>query len=431
MNYRTTRIETCRWRGMVAAQVALIMTVLIGMAAIVLDGGLLLAERRHAQAAADAAALAAAADLFAKFRTDGGLDASGSAALAAQQYVTNNYEAAFRENLEAPAIVNVGTGLSAQSLPVHRNPGFVEVIVQYNQPRLFSQMFGSDSIPIRARAVAQGTWLPTMKAIVALGSGGTALQAGNGEIVVNGPGGVASNSGAATGPNGSITAGGTIDVSGSASGTFSPAANTGASPQPDPFSYLPAPVPPPPGIQTNVAGNVYLTPGSYSNLSFSGGTKVFLHEASAGNGGIYYLTGGLSTAGNAGIQLARFDGTSNFSSETGGIMIYVASGSLDLSGNGDVNISGLTSGPYSGFLIFQARTNTSGMTIQGNGVLTALTGLIYAPSASVTIGGNGGVTISGSGIVSNSIDLNGDNASLTVNFNTEGAAKTRVVTLVE
>src|SRR5262245_35840366 len=149
MNYRTIRIQTCKRRGMVAAQVALIMTVLIGMAAIVLDGGLLLAERRHAQAAADAAALAAAAELFAKFRTDGGIDASGSAALAAQQYVINNYEAAFRQNIETPTIVNVGTSLSAQALPAHRKPGFVEVIVQYNQPRLFSQMFGSDNIPIR------------------------------------------------------------------------------------------------------------------------------------------------------------------------------------------------------------------------------------------------------------------------------------------
>ncbi len=51
-------------RGMVTAQIALSMGVLMGMLALLVDGGLLLAERRHAQATADAAALAAASDLY-------------------------------------------------------------------------------------------------------------------------------------------------------------------------------------------------------------------------------------------------------------------------------------------------------------------------------------------------------------------------------
>ena len=45
-------------RGMVAAQVVLSMSVLMAMLAVVADGGLLLVERRHVQAAADAVALA-------------------------------------------------------------------------------------------------------------------------------------------------------------------------------------------------------------------------------------------------------------------------------------------------------------------------------------------------------------------------------------
>src|SRR4051794_12024315 len=50
--------------GAIAAQVALSLTVVLGVAAIALDGGLMLAERTHAQATADAAALAAAVDLI-------------------------------------------------------------------------------------------------------------------------------------------------------------------------------------------------------------------------------------------------------------------------------------------------------------------------------------------------------------------------------
>src|SRR3954447_9749306 len=50
--------------GAIAAQVALSLTVVLGVAAVALDGGLMLAERTHAQATADAAALAAAVDLI-------------------------------------------------------------------------------------------------------------------------------------------------------------------------------------------------------------------------------------------------------------------------------------------------------------------------------------------------------------------------------
>src|SRR5262245_36526784 len=50
--------------GMIAVQVAISWTALTGILAIAVDGGLMLAVRRQAQATADAAALAAAADLY-------------------------------------------------------------------------------------------------------------------------------------------------------------------------------------------------------------------------------------------------------------------------------------------------------------------------------------------------------------------------------
>src|SRR4051812_19388039 len=47
-------------RGAILVQAALCLIPILGVAAIVVDGGVLLSERRHAQATADAAALAAA-----------------------------------------------------------------------------------------------------------------------------------------------------------------------------------------------------------------------------------------------------------------------------------------------------------------------------------------------------------------------------------
>src|SRR5690242_8987976 len=52
-----------RRRGAILVQLALCMTVVLGIAAIVLDDGMLLAQRERAQSTADAAALAAAIDL--------------------------------------------------------------------------------------------------------------------------------------------------------------------------------------------------------------------------------------------------------------------------------------------------------------------------------------------------------------------------------
>ena len=62
-------------------QVVLSLSALMAMLAVVADGGLLLVERRHAQATADAAALAAASDLYENWIIDNpsGTDSLGTA----------------------------------------------------------------------------------------------------------------------------------------------------------------------------------------------------------------------------------------------------------------------------------------------------------------------------------------------------------------
>src|SRR5438874_11104658 len=72
-----------RRSGKILALFALLAPILAGMAGLVVDGGLLMAARRQAQNAADAAATGAALDKF--------KGASDSTALAtAQSLVTNN-----------------------------------------------------------------------------------------------------------------------------------------------------------------------------------------------------------------------------------------------------------------------------------------------------------------------------------------------------
>src|SRR5205823_1133005 len=60
---RTTRGSKAR-PGVVAVFTAVMLVALLGMLALAVDGGLLLDNRRRVQGAADAAALAAATELF-------------------------------------------------------------------------------------------------------------------------------------------------------------------------------------------------------------------------------------------------------------------------------------------------------------------------------------------------------------------------------
>src|SRR5439155_15692932 len=65
--------------GAIAVLVAVCLIVLLAFVAISVDGGGLLEERRQAQATADAAALAAAEDLFLNYPKNKGLDTGGNA----------------------------------------------------------------------------------------------------------------------------------------------------------------------------------------------------------------------------------------------------------------------------------------------------------------------------------------------------------------
>src|SRR5260370_42421925 len=64
--------------GAVSAQVAVALVAITGGAAVAVEGGMLQAEKRRAQARADTAALAAAADLYKRWNTNGGLDVDAS-----------------------------------------------------------------------------------------------------------------------------------------------------------------------------------------------------------------------------------------------------------------------------------------------------------------------------------------------------------------
>src|SRR5260370_10787793 len=124
-------------RGAVIPIVALCLLTLLGILAIALDGGILLSERRHAQAVADAAALAAACSLYQNYAADKGLDPNGTAAKNALAYAAaGGYS---NDGTQSPVTSNIPP-TSGDYVGKAR---YADVVVQFNQPRYFSGIFGS------------------------------------------------------------------------------------------------------------------------------------------------------------------------------------------------------------------------------------------------------------------------------------------------
>src|SRR5262245_15039613 len=86
--------------------------------------------------------------------------------------------------------------------------GYVEAIVQYNQPRYFSNVFGIGTIPVQARAVATGRWVVPKGGILALDptASGAITASGQGTVTVSG--GTIIDDSNNTGTNGAMTVSG-------------------------------------------------------------------------------------------------------------------------------------------------------------------------------------------------------------------------------
>lgn len=440
-------------KGVVAVMVAIAIIGVLGVVAIAIDGGCLLERRRHAQATADAAAMAAACSLYQRFPTDRGQDPSGFASAAALTTASAN---------------DFSNNGSDSSVTVHIPPtsgiyagkaGYAEVLVTYYQPRYFSRIWGADKLQVKARAVSRGSWTPSGIGVIVLDYTGKAALNGQGNgafTETSGPVIVNSNNTSAVvdGGNGYLKANeffitGGATTNGNAQLVTDPVPNlvhVGVHPTPDPLAYLPQPSAPANGTMDTKSigkGNKQytLTPGRYTNLpTFNPGDVVILKQASAnGNGGVYYIDGGGFKSTGATITMDT--GT------TGGVMIYnhptstAQTEKIQITGNssGTVSIGPLTDGPYAGMTLWQDRTSPVSMLVEGNGSFN-MSGTFYAAGALLNVAGNGGTnfdengnTVSGSQIGSQYVvkDLSvSGNGNVALRYPGK-RARERVLTLVE
>jgi hypothetical protein len=418
--------RSCR-RGIVAPFVALCLVGVLGVAALAIDGGLLLANRRQAQAIADAAAMAAAIDLFDNWPTYSGKDTGGTATSSAQDTATDNFpkgaSVTFKKNLAPPYTGLTGytvvVNIPPQSGPYTGLASYAEVIVGMPQPRFFSNLFGSGNLNVQARAVALGSKAPPGIGILVLNPShsNTLQMSATGNVTVSGGTIVVDSSDPAAlhlSATGSVTAsevyltGSTYSTtsSGTVNGLQSP--STGSTI----FANKAATVDP---LATWAKSNTPSSSGTtmYSNVQISGAIPTtnqtygnITARDSKGNPTQFtfnpgYYSGGLTINDNtpghtyvlgSGVyyfdQNVTLNGYGTVQSGPGGTLLYMAKGSLtNSSQNMTLNLSPMTSGTYSdpAIALWSDANNSSGVNFSAGGYLTIASGIIYAPNTSATV----------------------------------------------
>lgn len=411
-----------RRRGHIAVFVAASMVAIVGTIAVSLDGGAIMSERRHAHSAADAAALAGACDLYYNFWAYSGKDTPGTAKLAAL--------AAAKEN----GYVNDGTttevvvNIPPQSGFYVGRDGYCEVIVTYNHPRGFSNLFSTGTVPVKARAVAVGMPIAADVGILVLDpdnkdafSVSAQIRVDDTPIIVNSTHieGSIVNSGLAQAPEFDLT-GGYAEIGG---GEFVGDIYQNRPPTEDPFKYLPEPDPSAMVVRRNnklqeTQSTLNLLPGVYKGgINVSGVGSLNLAP------GIYYME-------NGGFA---FTGQGTLRGE--GVLIYTNPGNgnsdgISVSGQGSVYLTGMTSGIYQGMTFWQARESTVTGSVSGTGAGTYIAGTFYFAGAHLAVSGNGGAVNLGSQYVSNTLAVTG-NGIVDIQWDPFSVGRRRVITIVE
>jgi hypothetical protein len=315
------------------------------------------------------------------------------------------------------------------------------VIITYNQPRGFSGIFGSSSMPVYARAVAGGipgnigiflldpsiTVSGQLMTTINILNGGQ-IYCNSNSSVENSEfkgygwvGGVYLESSANVTCGGINIVGSVTQESGSAlTFTNGGGIQTGVGPWSDPLANVPEPtLPSGKGTSINANSNTTISAGLYSTIQLNNASATLTM-----NPGIYYITGGIN------IQAGSLVGN--------GVMIYNTSGdNLKFQGATSVNLTPPTSGTYAGISIWQPRSDSSEVHIESTGNVT-ISGTLYAQSGEFDIRPDGATTVFNMGNYicdqaewGQGYDSKGGKSNGTIRFNPYTAAATQRPSLVE
>jgi len=358
--------------------IGLALPVLLGFSGMAVDGSIWFANKRSMQASADAAAFSAALEMT---RVN---DDSLAKSRAISDAEDNQYNPSTGDTIEVNSPPKYG--------PYSGNNAAFEAIVSRPSPSFLSRIIHGEQVTVSARAVAIVANPGGTPCVLSLES-----SAQDGIMVNNGTlnsGGcrVQANS---TDPwalrnfSGGVLDATTIDVVGGFDddGTMTSTPTTGAMPVPDPFAGIPTPnVGGCDHTDLSISGNITtdppLQPGTYcGGISVSGKATVIFEP------GTYVIT---DSAGNPG-SLHVTGNQASVTSLPGGVTFYTdGESTIDVAGNGVVDLKAPTSGPYTGMLFYgdpYAAEDTQ-HTVTGSADML-YDGFMYFRTSVLKINGNG------------------------------------------
>lgn len=393
-------------RGQVLVLLVVGIIALLGFAALAIDGSMVYSERRHAQNAADTAALAGA---LSKVKGQDWL------AAARDRAASNGYV----DGATTTVIVNS----PPDSGPYVTDDGYVQVRISARVNTAFVHFVYQGLVEntveavARARQEEQGA-LYEGNALVGLKPdgcdgvrvGGTAdsemvgggvfvnsddpncafRQHGNGKLVVDPPGGISVVGGYSTN---------------APPGEVSPTPESGAEAVP----YPPDPDIPLPSCSGNatVSGN-RISPGNWSGADFPPPGVTELGDPDSEDTKIFCVNSSGAFKINAGTELTGHN-----------VLIYMVNGGVQWNGGATIKLDAPDEGDYRGLLLYvdpHNYVNPANETVEINGnSASRITGTIYAPAAYVKLNGTGAEEGYKIQVVGYEIDLLGSN-ELYVNF---------------
>jgi hypothetical protein len=401
MKYTKMKLLPPTQRGQALILIALAAIGLFGIVALAIDGSAKFSDRRHAQNAADTAALAGA---LAMARSDPQWDLE-----ALDRALENGYDDNHLTN-EVEVYNPPTTGIYSNCSDVHFDCNdYVEVIIDSTVDTFFARVIGINQTHNHVEAVASkisehNDFNFGGNAVVALSPEGCALMAqGNSNVTVNG-GGLYTNSDDASCSFQSASCASILDVNnydgsqGAVTMVGGYNAHLGCMPQADllPAATKQLPFPPPyqeiaepaecltNGTKTNTATTTTLTPGYWAKIPGNGSTwknNIVLTP------GVYCIGSTLSANSN---EVITVSGT--FGVSPGVFLYFRPGGSFTFNGGAGVQLWGIhdIASPYYGYLMYLAPNYASGTPanckINGHSG-DAFMGTIYAPYCNITIDG--------------------------------------------
>ncbi|MCO5965397.1 pilus assembly protein TadG-related protein [Sinorhizobium meliloti] len=402
-------------RGTVAVIAAITLPVLVGAMGLGAETGYWYLEQRKLQHAADVAAHAAAV----RYRAG---DLKPALETTANRIATASGHRPGSLALGSEA----GTGGS------HK----VSVELSETHPRLFSSVFSSEPITMRARAVAEING-GSKACVLALSSSASGAVTVSGSTEVNLSGcSVVSNSSASDAflmKNGSsltstdcvYTVGGAVTTTGlRLTGCSEPV--EGAPSVHDPFASVVEP------------DKLHIQQLPCRTLAYVSNSTYTFDRLANGQEAIRFC-GGLEIKGTITLKpgLYIMDG-GNFTVTAGaklsgeGVTLFFTNGAVaKLLGNGDIDFTAATSGPYAGLLFFGSRHDT-GVThqIMGNSE-SRFEGNLYVPTGGIDFSGNSTVSGGCTQIIANQITFTGNSTMETCASPTDEILVGQTVSLIE